>query len=162
LQPANTLQNIGISSSLEQRRRQELTGVCLWDGGLQAVLYGQIYQAARSASDLELARSESSKKSYGKVHQTVLLILDEWLLLKLSEPESKDIFELLHKKKEVVHNFLLTVSSRGWYEQLGVTTARLPMPFLTELSMMHHKINIESIDPSKDISMREFMDLIRD
>lgn len=32
-----------------------------------------------------------------KYANPILLILDEWLLMKLSEKEQKDIFELLHR-----------------------------------------------------------------
>lgn len=51
--------------------------------------------------DLEIARSEGSyKKTMEKYTKPMLLILDEWLLLKLPESESKDIFELLHKRRK--------------------------------------------------------------
>jgi DNA replication protein DnaC len=71
--------------------------------------------------DLEIARSEGSyKKTMEKYTKPTLLILDEWLLLKLPESESKDIFELLHKRRKKTSTiFCSQFRQEGWYEQLG-------------------------------------------
>ena len=51
--------------------------------------------------DLELARDNSNyKKIMAKYANPVLLILDEWLLLKPTESEQRDIFELLHRRRK--------------------------------------------------------------
>lgn len=47
--------------------------------------------------DLEMARTDDSyKKVMAKYANPVVLILDEWLLLKPTDSEQRDIFELLH------------------------------------------------------------------
>lgn len=107
--------------------------------------------------DLEMARSEGFyKKVMVKYTNPVLLILDEWLLLKLSESESKDIFELLHKRRKKSSTiFCSQFRQEGWYDQLGGDSSTIADAILDRIVHDAYKINIESIDPSKDISMRE-------
>ncbi|MGI6711458.1 MAG: IS21-like element helper ATPase IstB [Bacillota bacterium] len=107
--------------------------------------------------DLEIARAEGSyRKVMTKYTHPVLLILDEWLLLKLSESESKDIFELLHKRRKKSSTiFCSQFRQEGWYEQLGGDNSTIADAILDRIVHDAYKINIESIDPSKDISMRE-------
>jgi DNA replication protein DnaC len=51
--------------------------------------------------DLEMARNEGTyRKVLSKYSNPVLLVIDEWLLLKLTENERKDIFELLSKRRK--------------------------------------------------------------
>ena len=50
----------------------------------------------------------------------VLLSIDEWILLKPFSTESKDIFELLHRRrKKIINHLMLLAQAKGWYEQLG-------------------------------------------
>lgn len=107
--------------------------------------------------DLEMARAEGSyRKVMTKYTNPVLLILDEWLLLKLSESESKDIFELLHKRRKKSSTILCSqFRQEGWYDQLGGDNSTIADAILDRIVHDAYKINIESIDPSKDISMRE-------
>ncbi len=107
--------------------------------------------------DLEIARSEGSyKKAMEKYTKPMLLILDEWLLLKLPESESKDIFELLHKRRKKSSTiFCSQFRQEGWYEQMGGDNSTIADAILDRIVHDSYKINIESIDPSKDISMRE-------
>jgi len=107
--------------------------------------------------DLELARTEGSyKKVMDRYTKPTLLILDEWLLLKLSESESKDIFELLHKRRKKSSTiFCSQIRQDGWYDQLGGDNSTIADAILDRIVHDAYKINIESIDPSKDISMRE-------
>lgn len=106
--------------------------------------------------DVEMARTEGSyKKVMTKYTNPVLLILDEWLLLKLSESESKDIFELLHKRRKKSSTiFCSQFRQEGWYDQLGGDNSTIA-DALDRIVHDAYKINIESIEPSKDISMRE-------
>lgn len=107
--------------------------------------------------DLEIARSEGTyKKVMDKYTKPMLLILDEWLLLRLSESESKDIFELLHKRRKKSSTiFCSQFRQDGWYDQLGGDNSTIADAILDRIVHDAYKINIESIDPSKDISMRE-------
>ena len=107
--------------------------------------------------DLEMARAEGSyKKFMTKYTNPVLLIVDEWLLLKPSESECKDIFELLHKRRKKSSTiFCSQFRQEGWYDQLGGDNSTIADAILDRIVHDAYKINIESIDPSKDISMRE-------
>lgn len=111
--------------------------------------------------DLEMARSEGSyKKVMAKYANPVLLIIDEWLLLKPSENEQKDIFELLHRRRRKSSTiFCSQYRPDGWYEQLGGDASPLADAILDRIAHDAYRINIESIDPAKDISMRELYGL---
>lgn len=51
--------------------------------------------------DLEMARTDGSyKKVMAKYANPIVLILDEWLLLKPTDSEQRDIFELLHRRRK--------------------------------------------------------------
>lgn len=57
--------------------------------------------------DLEHARSEGNyKKAMAKYSNPVLLIIDDWLLLKPTPNEAKDIYELLHHQDNVHQRYL--------------------------------------------------------
>ena len=50
----------------------------------------------------------------------VLLILDEWMLLKPTDTEQKDIFELLHRRRKKSSTiFCSQYAFSEWYDQLG-------------------------------------------
>ena len=51
--------------------------------------------------DLQAARDDSTFRTVLKKYTNpVLLILDEWLLLRLTEDEAKNLFELIHKRRK--------------------------------------------------------------
>ena len=100
--------------------------------------------------DMEVARNE------GKCTNPLLLILDEWLLLKPNEHERKDIFELLHnRRKKTSTIFCSQYRAEGWYEQLSSNDGPLADAILDRIVHDSYKINIENLNPTKDISMRE-------
>ena len=68
--------------------------------------------------DLEIARSEGNYKNVmAKYANPVVLILDEWLLLKPSETEQRDIFELLHRRrKKSTTIFCSQYEFEEWYD----------------------------------------------
>jgi DNA replication protein DnaC len=107
--------------------------------------------------DLDTARSEGDyKKVMTKYANPVLLIIDEWLLLKPTPEECKDIFELLHKRRRKSSTiFCSQYKAEGWYDQLGGHDGPLADAILDRIVHDSYKIDIESIDPSKDLSMRE-------
>ncbi len=107
--------------------------------------------------DLEMARNDGTyKKIMAKYANPLLLIVDEWLLLKPNENECKDIFELLHRRRKKSSTlFCSQYRADGWYEQLGGNDGPLADAILDRIVHDAYKINIESLDPSKDISMRE-------
>ena len=107
--------------------------------------------------DLEMARGEGAyKKVMAKYANPTLLILNEWLLLKPTEQEQKDIFELLHRRcKKSSTIFCSQYRPEGWYEQLGGDASPLADAILDRIMHDSSRINIESADPSRDVSMRE-------
>lgn len=111
--------------------------------------------------DMEVARSEGTyKKLMAKYANPRLLIIDEWLLLKPSEKEQQDIFELLHhRRKKSSTIFCSQYRHEGWYEQLGGASSPLADAILDRIIHDSYKINIESADPARDISMRELYGL---
>ena len=107
--------------------------------------------------ELSMARENGTYlKTMNKYISPTLLILDEWLLLKPNEAEQRDIFELLQKRRKKSSTiFCSQFRDEGWYEQLNGDDSPLADAILDRIMHDSYKINITSIDPTKDISMRE-------
>ncbi len=107
--------------------------------------------------DFEMSRNDGTyKKVLAKYANPLLLILDEWLLFKPSEAEQKYILELLHhRRKRSSTIFCSQYSYEGWYEQLGGDASPLADAILDRIKHDSYIINIKSVDPARDISMRE-------
>ena len=107
--------------------------------------------------ELEAARNDGNfVKVLGEYTKPLLQIIDEWLLLKLNECESKNLFELIHKRRKKTSTiFCSQFREEGWYERLGGDDNPLADAIMDRIIYDAYKINIESIDPSKDLSMRE-------
>ena len=77
--------------------------------------------------DLDIARTEGNyRKVMAKYSNPVLLILDEWMLLKPTDTEQKDIFELLHRRRKKSSTiFCSQYVFEEWYDQLGGEARRL-------------------------------------
>lgn len=107
--------------------------------------------------ELEASRNDGNFiKVLSKYTKPLLLIIDEWLLLKLNESESKNLFELIHKRRKKSSTiFCSQFREEGWYERLGGDDNPLADAIMDRIVYDAYKINIESIDPSKDVSMRE-------
>ena len=71
-----------------------------WPASLAWRLYNTQYARLPDLLiDLEVTLTDDNyKKAMAKYDNSVALILDEWLLLKPTELEQRDIFELLHWK----------------------------------------------------------------
>lgn len=86
----------------------------------------------------------------------MLLILDEWLLIPLSEKDSANLLELIHKRRK--HSSTIFCSQyleEDWYENTGGKDNPLTDAIMDRIAFDSYKIPIKSIDPEKDISMRE-------
>ena len=107
--------------------------------------------------DLQSARSEKTFNAVMKKYTSpVLLIIDEWLLLKLTEAEARDVFELIHKRRKRSSTiFCSQYRESEWYQQICGGESTLADAIMDRISYDSYKIDIESIDPSKDLSMRE-------
>jgi DNA replication protein DnaC len=110
--------------------------------------------------DLESMRGvQDYRKKLSKYTNPVLLIIDEWLLIKPTAEQRRDIFELLtRRRKKSSTIFCAQYRKEGWYEQLDGDDDPLADAILDRIIHDSYEINIESRDPSKDISMRESMD----
>lgn len=111
--------------------------------------------------DLEMSRNEGTyKKVMAKYANPILLIIDEWLLLKPNDNEQKDIFELLHRRRKKSSTiFCSQYQKDGWYDQLGGASSPLADAILDRIVHDAYMINIQSIDATKDFSMREIYGL---
>lgn len=91
-----------------------------------------------------------------KYTSPVLLIIDEWLLLKLSEAEARNVFELIHKRRKRSSTiFCSQFRESEWYDQICGGESTLADAIMDRITYDSYKIDIESIDPEKDLSMRE-------
>lgn len=111
--------------------------------------------------DLEVARNEGTfQKVLAKYSKPLLMIIDEWLLMKLTETECKALFELIHKRRKQSSTiFCSQFRQEGWYERLGGDDNPLADAILDRIVHDAYKINIEYVDSSKDMSMREVFGL---
>ena len=107
--------------------------------------------------ELEMARDNGSYvKVQKKYANPLLLIIDEWLLLKPTETEQHDILELLHhRRKKSSTIFCSQYEFSGWYDQLGGDDSPLAEAILDRIKYDAYKINIVPIDPANNRSMRE-------
>ena len=107
--------------------------------------------------DLKSAKDDGSFADVVKKYTNpTLLILDEWLLLKLSEDDAPNLLELIHKRRK--HSSTIFCSQfreEGWYNKLGGKDSPLSDAIMDRISYDSYKIAIKSLDPDKDISMRE-------
>ena len=107
--------------------------------------------------DLQEARDEGRfKDALKKYTNPTLLILDEWLLMRVTEKDSANLLELIHKRRK--HSSTIFCSQyleEDWYQKLGGKDNPLTDAIMDRISFDSYKIPIMSLDPEKDISMRE-------
>ena len=90
-----------------------------------------------------LEMTAHTKRSRGNTPTPVLLIIDEWLLLKPTESEQHDILELLHRRRRKSSTiFCSQYDSNGWYDQLGGDDSPLSEAILDRIKHDAYKINI--------------------
>ena len=76
--------------------------------------------------------------------------------LKLTEAEARNLFELIHKRRKKSSTiFCSQFRESEWYQQICGGESTLADTIMDRISYDSYKIDIESIDPSKDLSMRE-------
>lgn len=89
--------------------------------------------------ELEMSRNDGTyKKVQAKYANLVLLIIDEWLLLKLIESEQHDILELLHRRRCKSHppSFVHSMTRAAGMTSLAEMKALWRKQFFTGLSTM--------------------------
>ena len=104
--------------------------------------------------DLHIARGEGSyKKVLASYKKYQLLILDEWLLSPLTEPQTADLFEIIESRYgEASTIFIAQSAPAGWYQMIG--ESRIADAILDRIVHNSHEIMIEG-----DLSMRERLGL---
>lgn len=107
--------------------------------------------------DLQAARDDGTFKTvFKKYTNPLLLILDEWLLLRLTEDEARNLFELIHKRRKRSSTIFCSQFRKSeWYQQICGGESTLADAIMDRITYDSYKIDIESADPSKDISMSE-------
>lgn len=107
--------------------------------------------------ELEVARNEGTyKKIQVRYANPVLLIIDEWLLLKPTETAQHDILKLLHRRRKKSSTiFCSQYDPSGWYDQLDGDDSPLAEAILDRIKYDAYKINIIPTDPTNYKSMRE-------
>ena len=107
--------------------------------------------------DLQEAKDDGRfKDTLKKYTNPTLLILDEWLLMRVTENDSANLLELIHKRRK--HSSTIFCSQyleEDWYQKLGGKDNPLTDAIMDRISFDSYKIPIMSLDPEKDISMRE-------
>jgi DNA replication protein len=71
--------------------------------------------------ELQSAREDGTfSKVLAKYTKPVLLIIDEWLLIKLNEQEARNLFEVISKRRKRSSTiFCSRFLEEGWYNWLG-------------------------------------------
>jgi len=75
-------------------------------------------------AELAIARAEGKyHKVLAKYKQVKLLILDEWMLYKLKEPEARDVLEIAESRyKKASTIFCSQFEVGGWHQKIGEST----------------------------------------
>ena len=116
-------------------------------------IVGGIYDDRLLVKPVKVALAYMPEAEYAN---PVVLILDEWLLLKPTNSEQRDIFELLHRRRKKSSTiFCSQYAFEEWYEQLGGGDSPLADAIIDRIAHDSYRINITSIDSEHDRSMRE-------
>ncbi|MGN1253433.1 MAG: IS21-like element helper ATPase IstB [Prevotella sp.] len=107
--------------------------------------------------ELKVARdNDNYTKVLERYTRPVLLILDEWLLLKPTHDDQTSILEILERRYGKVSTIYCSQYTQdGWYERLGGDDNTLTDAIMDRIVHNTYKIDIVPVDPSKDISMRQ-------
>ena len=103
-----------------------------------------------------MARNDGTyKKIQSKYANPILLIIDEWLLLKPTASEQHDILELLHRRRKKSSTiFCSQYDCKGWFDQLGGDDSPLAEE-LIRLRAENEYIKAENEVIKKRIALRQ-------
>lgn len=106
-------------------------------------------------ADLAIARGEGNfPKVIKQYTRYSLLIVDEWLLIKLTESEARDLLEIIHKRhKKASTIFCSQFAPAGWFKKIEEAT--LADAILDRIIHDSYTIEISYVDKENDKSMRE-------
>ena len=105
--------------------------------------------------DLAIARGQGSfKKSIAQLKKYNLLIIDEWMLVSLSETEARDLLEIIHARhKRASTIFCSQFEPLGWLGKFPEAT--IADAVLDRIVHDSYTIEIRSADRDNQTSMRE-------
>ncbi len=105
-------------------------------------------------SDIALSRADGSyHKRMKQLKKYHLLIIDEWMLIRLNESESRDVLELIHARhKKASTIFCSQFAPAGWHEKISEAT--IAEAILDRIVHDSYQVQIHS-DKDHDRSMRE-------
>lgn len=94
--------------------------------------------------ELEMVRNDGTyQKVQNKYVNPVLLIIDEWLLLKLTASEQHDILKLRHRRRKKSSTiFCSQYDCNGWYDQQGGDDGPLAKAILDRIKHDAYRISI--------------------
>lgn len=154
--------NVEFNGELRPEQNKALKELTKHDNGILHAACKQYYNTRYVRLpdlliDLEMARTDGTyRKVMAKYANPLVLILDEWLLLKPTEVEQKDIFELLYRRRKKSSTiFCSQYGFEEWYDQLGGDASPLADAIVDRIAHDSYRVNITSIDEEHDISMRE-------
>lgn len=106
-------------------------------------------------SELAVARGEGRfKEAIRQYQKYMLLILDEWLLVKLTETEARDLLEIIHARHHKASTiFCSQFAPMGWYNKFP--EGQIADAILDRIVHDSYLIEIQYIDKEHDRSMRE-------
>jgi len=130
--------------------------------GMEACRQGFTVRYARLPElleELNIARGEGCfKKAIAALKKIQLLILDEWMLISLTETEARDLLELIHarhKRGSII--FCSQFEPTGWYGKLPEAT--VADAILDRIVHDSYTIEIKPADKEDQKSMREIYGL---
>ena len=105
-------------------------------------------------AELAIARAEGSyRKAMKQLKQIKLLILDEWLLYRLKEPEARDLLEIAEARYKKASTIFCSQHDVGdWHDKIGEST--IADAILDRIVHDSYRIVIAS-DSEDSVSMRQ-------
>jgi DNA replication protein DnaC len=106
-------------------------------------------------SDLAIARGEGIfKRVISQYKKYSLLILDEWMLISLTETEARDLLEIIHARhKRASTLFCSQFAPAGWCKKFAEAT--IADAILDRIVHDSYTVEIQYMDQEHDKSMRE-------
>lgn len=127
--------------------------------GMQAcmkMLTVKYYRLPDLLVELALSRAEGEyKKFIRQLKKVKLLIIDEWMLVSLTENEARDVLEIIHhrhKRGSII--FCSQFAPAGWHQKIGEAT--LADAILDRIVHDSYTIEIHSDPRKEEHSMREY------
>lgn len=106
-------------------------------------------------TELAISRGDGTFKKVINLYKNYsLLIMDEWLLIKLTETEARDLLEIIHARhKKTSTIFCSQFAPVGWFNKIEEAT--LADAILDRIVHDSYTIEIQYMDKEHDKSMRE-------